>query len=178
MRGCVLRYHVHHICRRDLQPPLDDAYYFYNCFLSRWMHTHPHELLSLLASDGKALVEQTSPAKGSPSSASSSQERVTLPQCMDVDHSADSFCSLPTPHPFAASIRQLLVKLDALATGTSKRLYITPTLAVMVCLLPIDLQRAVNQLSAGKSSVGTAEATVVERILKTIISAFRLGVPF
>jgi hypothetical protein len=50
--------------------------------------------------------------------------------------------------------RDLLGKLEALATGTSKRLFLWPTITVMCFLLPSDTKRAVRAISASvRSSV-------------------------
>lgn len=69
---------------------------------------------------------------------------------------------------FVSIIRDFVVKFEALATGTSKRLYLTPTLIVLVTLLPKEFTLAVTI-----DSRNTGHTVIVNKILKLIISSLR-----
>ena len=43
-------------------------------------------------------------------------------------------------------IRAILTRLESLATGTTKRLYLWPTLTILSCLLPFDFKKAVSNI--------------------------------
>ena len=56
-------------------------------------------------------------------------------------------------------IEYLLTKMEALATGITKRLFIWPTLVVFCCLLPVELRRAIDP--------SAKEGGVVDKVLRS-----------
>ena len=108
----------------------------------RWMSNRPEEFVSMFLEEKEFLpggLLSLAAAENAPSSSSIFRSRSKSVDCMQSSQSS----------PMALSteiIRELIAKLEKLATGTTKRLYIWPTLVVLCCLLPKDLKRAVQNM--------------------------------
>lgn len=97
----------------------------------RWMCAHPSQFAALFAESD---VESASPIR--------SKRRSLSVDADELQNFAAKKSSLITPDV----VRELLAKLEATAGGTSKKLFLWPTIIILACLLPQDTKRAIRSL--------------------------------